>query len=554
MDHASVAQISTLFTAISLLVFSIFSHCQALTLEALCESTPHPPVCKSVLPVGSPGSVSGFASIVILKSLEASKHLLASLDQHHPTSGPLDDCQSLAGLTVDHLTRVNVIEETALGTSEVNDLLTLLSAAITNYETCLGSFHDATGESSENFVKDHHDILTRVSDGIKLISVSLALSKEAWPIASDASVTKPPPRILTEDEKKSSSPEVSYVKVTKRERMIYERVKVLGRKLLQSSPGGNGGLKVAKSVVVNPNGINGDAYKTINDAIAAAPTKAESENGYFVIYVVAEVYEEYVTVPSNKSYVMIVGDGIDKTIITGNRNVVDGSTTFASATLAVIGRGFMAANITVRNTAGPTKHQAVAVRNTSRATKTRSIYVHSLRQFYRECDIYGTVDFIFGNAATVLQNCNIIPRLPLQGQFNTITAQGRSDPNQNTGISIQNCRITPSAELVSSNFSVKTYLGRPWKEYSRTVYLKNFMDGFIDAKGWNEWMGDFALQTLYYAEFMNTGPGSETANRVNWPGYHVINETEAVWFTVSNFIVGDYWLPSMGVPYTGGLM
>ncbi|CAF1938256.1 unnamed protein product [Brassica napus] len=534
----AVAQISTLFTAISLLVFSIFSHCQALTLEALCESTPHPPVCKSVLPVGSPGSVSGFASIVILKSLEASKHLLASLDQHHPTSGPLDDCQSLAGLTVDHLTRVNVIEETALGTSEVNDLLTLLSAAITNYETCLGSFHDATGESSENFVKDHHDILTRVSDGIKLISVSLALSKEAWPIASDASVTKPPPRILTEDEKKSSSPEVSYVKVTKRERMIYERVKVLGRKLLQSSPGGNGGLKVAKSVVVNPNGINGDAYKTINDAIAAAPTKAESENGYFVIYVVAEVYEEYVTVPSNKSYVMIVGDGIDKTIITGNRNVVDGSTTFASATLAVIGRGFMAANITVRNTAGPTKHQAVAVRNSADI----------------ECDIYGTVDFIFGNAATVLQNCNIIPRLPLQGQFNTITAQGRSDPNQNTGISIQNCRITPSAELVSSNFSVKTYLGRPWKEYSRTVYLKNFMDGFIDAKGWNEWMGDFALQTLYYAEFMNTGPGSETANRVNWPGYHVINETEAVWFTVSNFIVGDYWLPSMGVPYTGGLM
>ena len=103
--------------------------------------------------------------------------------------------------------------------------------------------------------------------------------------------------------------------------------------ILQSSPGGNGGLKVAKTVVVNPNGINGDAYKTINDAIAAAPTKAESENGYFVIYVVAGVYEEYVTVPSNKSYVMIIGDGIDKTIITGNRNVVDGSTTFASATL-----------------------------------------------------------------------------------------------------------------------------------------------------------------------------------------------------------------------------
>lgn len=77
---------------------------------------------------------------------------------------------------------------------------------------------------------------------------------------------------------------------------------------------------------------------------------------------------------------------------------------------------------------------------------------------------------------------------------------------------------------------------------------------FIDGKGWIEWMSDFALKTLYYAEFKNTGPGSETVNRVKWPGYHVINETEAVWFTVSNFIVGDSWLPNMGVPYAGGLM
>ena len=60
-----------------------------------------------------------------------------------------------------------------------------------------------------------------------------------------------------------------------------------------------------------------------------------------------------------------------------------------------------------------------------------TLYTHSLRQFYRECDIYGTVDFIFGNAAVVFQDCNIYPRLPLQGQFNaiSITAQGGTDPN-----------------------------------------------------------------------------------------------------------------------------
>lgn len=67
-----------------------------------------------------------------------------------------------------------------------------------------------------------------------------------------------------------------------------------------------------------------------------------------------------------------------------------------------------------------------------RAIKTR--YTHSLRQFYRECDIYGTVDFIFGNAAAIFQNCSLFARKPLPDQKNIFTAQGRSDPNQNTGI------------------------------------------------------------------------------------------------------------------------
>ncbi|CAN8269645.1 unnamed protein product [Cochlearia groenlandica] len=548
-----MAQNSIILTAISFLLFSTFSHSETLTSsKPLCDSTPHPTVCKSILPVGSGGSVSGFAHIVILKSLEASKDLIDSFNKHLPTSGAVEDCQLLGGLTVDHLTRVNAIKDDILGNNnKVNDLLTFLSAGITNYETCLGSFRDVKGKSPKNLEKGYdHDIITSVSEGIKLISVALALSKEAW-----SSVTKPPPRIMME--------EVSYAKVMESERMVYKRLTIIGQNRLQSSPGGNGGMKVAKTVIVNPNGVNSNAFKSINDAIAAAPTKTEQSKGYFVIYVVAGVYEEYVTVPSNKQYVMIIGEGIDKTIITGNKNVVDGSTTFTSATLAVIGEGFMATNITVRNTAGPNKHQAVAVRNSADMSAfykcsfegyQDTLYVHSLRQFYRECDIYGTVDFIFGNAATVIQNCNIIPRLPLQGQFNAITAQGRSDPNQLTGISIQNCRIRPSFELVSSNYSVKTYLGRPWKEYSRTVYLQNHMDGFIDGKGWIEWSGDFALKTLYYAEFKNSGPGSEIVNRVNWTGYHVINETEAVWFTVSNFIVGDSWLPNMEVPYAGGLI
>ena len=230
----------------------------------------------------------------------------------------------------------------------------------------------------------------------------------------------------------------------------------------------------------------------------------------------------------------------------------------------MVAPGFVAVDITFRNTAGAIKHQAVAVRNgADLSTFYRcsfegyqdTLYTHSLRQFYRECDIYGTVDFIFGNAAALFQNCNIYPRLPMPGQFNPITAQGRTDPNQNTGISIHNCTIRAADDLASSNSTTQTYLGRPWKEYSRTVYMQSFMDSLINTVGWREWDGNFALSTLYYAEYNNTGPGSDTTNRVTWPGYQVItNATDAANFTVSNFLLGDNWLPQTGVPYSGGLI
>lgn len=89
-------------------------------------------------------------------------------------------------------------------------------------------------------------------------------------------------------------------------------------------------LKISQKVVVNPDGT-GD-YTTINDAIAAAPDNCPANEGYYQIYVVAGVYHEYVSIANNKKYLMMVGDGIDKAIITGNRNVPDGWTTFNSAT------------------------------------------------------------------------------------------------------------------------------------------------------------------------------------------------------------------------------
>lgn len=230
---------------------------------------------------------------------------------------------------------------------------------------------------------------------------------------------------------------------------------------------------------------------------------------------------------------------------------------------AAVGERFLARDITFENTAGPSKHQAVALRVGSDLSAfyqcdmlayQDSLYVHSNRQFYINCLIAGTVDFIFGNAAAVFQDCDIHARRPNSGQKNMVTAQGRTDPNQNTGIVIQQCRIGATSDLQPVRSSFPTYLGRPWKEYSRTVIMQSVITDVINPAGWFEWSGSFALNTLYYGEYQNTGAGADTSRRVNWRGFKVITSaTEAQGFTAGQFIAGGSWLSSTNFPFSLGL-
>ncbi|KAK4377170.1 hypothetical protein RND71_003466 [Anisodus tanguticus] len=224
---------------------------------------------------------------------------------------------------------------------------------------------------------------------------------------------------------------------------------------------------------------------------------------------------------------------------------------------AVSRSGFIAKDITFENTAGPQKHQAVALCSGSYFSVfyacsfkgyQDTLYVHSNRQFYRDCDIYGTVDFIFGDAIAVFQNCNIYVRKPMSNQKNTVTAQARNSPDENTGIIMHGSRVTAASDLRPVQCSFKTYLGRPWKQYSRTLFIKSTIDSLIDPVGWLPWSGEFALKTLYYGEYMNTGAGAGTGNRRKWPGYHdITNVMEAGKFSVGNFLAGDSWLPTTGL-------
>jgi len=283
--------------------------------------------------------------------------------------------------------------------------------------------------------------------------------------------------------------------------------------------------------------------------------------GRYVIFVKQGVYDETVIVDKKKENVTMYGDGSQKTIVTGSKNFVDGVRTFQTATFVALGEGFLAKAMGFRNTAGPEKHQAVAVRvqadrsvflNCRFEGYQDTLYAQTHRQFYKSCVISGTVDFIFGDAAAIFQNCLIIVRKPLDNQQNIVTAQGRIDKFESTGIVLQNCKIQADNALVPVKTTIRSYLGRPWKEYSRTIIMESTIDDLIHPDGFLPWEGDFALKTLYYAEFNNKGPGAKTTARVKWPGYKVINRQEALEYTVGPFLQGD-WISATRAPVKVGL-
>ncbi|CAI0448194.1 unnamed protein product [Linum tenue] len=320
-------------------------------------------------------------------------------------------------------------------------------------------------------------------------------------------------------------------------------------------------LKGASADKPKPNKVvakdgSGD-FKTINDAIKAIPNQYD---GRYVIYVKEGVYEESVTIEKRMENLTIYGDGSQKSIVTGSKNFADGVRTFQTATFVVLAHGFLGQAMGFRNTAGAEKHQAVAIRvqadkavflNSRFEGYQDTLYSQNHRQFYRSCVIAGTVDFIFGDAAAIFQNCLILLRKPMANQQNTITASGRMDKFQSTGFVLQNCRIEPDKDYDKSK--TKSYLGRPWRDYSRTVVMESTIEDVIQPEGWLAWDGDKGLKTLYYAEFGNEGPGSKTDGRVKWEGFHVINRDEAMKFTVDPFIQGEKWIDDIGAQVKFGL-
>nr|XP_023874715.1 probable pectinesterase/pectinesterase inhibitor 12 isoform X1 [Quercus suber] len=502
------------------------------SIKSICKTTPYPDVCFDSLKLSIGISININPNIItyLLQTLKSAisesenlSNLFLDAGRHsniiEKQRGTLQDCKEVHQITLSALQRsVSRIHDAPNNKQKLADARAYLSAALTNKNTCLEGLDSASGPLKPNLLNSIHDTYKHVSNSLSILSSQNGHTNRRL---MDMGVPTWISRKLD-----------SRTRILKSE---YDHV-----------------LTVATDGTGN--------FTTITDAINFAPNNSYNERTF--IYVKQGVYEENVEIPDYKPNIVLLGDGADVTLITGNRSVGDGWTTFSSATLAVSGDGFLARDISVENKAGAKKYQAVALRiNADLVALYRcsisgfqdTLYVHSFRQFYRECDISGTIDFIFGNAAVVFQGCNIVSRMPMHGQFTVITAQSRDTLDENTGISFQNCSILATNDLYSS--SVKSYLGRPWRVYSQTVYLESYIDNFIDPTGWTQWASDDdqGLDTLYYGEYDNYGPGSSTDDRVTWLGYHVMDISDAYNFTVSEFITGDEWLDSTSFPYNDGI-
>lgn len=284
-------------------------------------------------------------------------------------------------------------------------------------------------------------------------------------------------------------------------------------------------------------------FLTVQEAIDAIPDFRKNETK---IYIKKGVYKEKLVLPASKTNVTFIGESTNETILTfddfaqkhnrfGEEMGTTGSTSFF-----VFGDGFKAKNITFENSAGPIG-QAVAVRidgdkvifqNCRFLGNQDTLYLHGekSRQYFLDCYIEGTVDFIFGWSTAFFENCEIYCK-----NAGYITAAS-TNIDAAYGFVFKNCKLTGNAE--KNTF----YLGRPWRDYAKTVWIDCYMDQHIKPEGWHNWNKPHAQQTTFYAEYNSSGPGA-SKNRVEWAKKLSKKDTEN--FSLENVLKGsDNWVPT----------
>lgn len=285
-------------------------------------------------------------------------------------------------------------------------------------------------------------------------------------------------------------------------------------------------------------------FQSIQEAFDAVPDFRKNETK---ILLKPGTYKEKLVLATSKTNVFLIGESAEKTIVTfddfaqkknkfGEEMGTTGSTSFF-----VFGDGFYAKNITFENSAGPVG-QAVAVRVDGDKVMFEqcrflgfqdTLYPHGdrSRQYYKDCYIEGTVDFIFGWSTAVFENCEIFSKKG--GGY--VTAASTEEATAH-GFVFIDCRLT------SDGAPESVYLGRPWRDYAQTVFINTAMGAHIKREGWHNWNKPNAEKTAFYAEYGSVGPGATSTERASWS--YQLTEEEADNYSVKAILAGeDGWSP-----------
>jgi pectinesterase len=279
-------------------------------------------------------------------------------------------------------------------------------------------------------------------------------------------------------------------------------------------------------------------FRTIQEAVNAVPDFRKNQT---TILIKPGVYKEKLVIPKSKSNLKFTAEDPLKVKITfddyaskKNKFGEEMGTT-GSTSVYVFADDFIAENITFENSSGPVG-QAVAVRIDADRVKflncrflgfqdTLYPFGEKSRQYYKNCYIEGTVDFIFGWSTAVFDECTIFCK---KGGYVTAASTLETTPY---GFVFLNCKITGDADERSF------YLGRPWRPFAKTVFINCFLDKQIKPEGWHNWNKPDAEKTSYYAEYNSSGPGANKSSRVLWS--HQLSEEEVKHYTLEK-IFGDW--------------
>jgi len=284
-------------------------------------------------------------------------------------------------------------------------------------------------------------------------------------------------------------------------------------------------------------------YTTVQQAFNAIPVNNKLP---FIVYVKNGVYKEKLELDSTKMFVELVGESRFGTILTFDDHASkisprgDTINTRTSCSFRVKGPNFTARNITFRNDAGFTAGQAVAVEvqadkavfiNCRFIGNQDILFLNSerSRQYYKDCYIEGTTDFIFGAATAWFESCHI------HSKKNSHVTAASTPADHQYGFVFNDCTLTGDSTLHAVS------LGRPWRPYARVVYMHCYIGQQVKPEGWSNWNKTDNYKTARFDEYENYGPGASTGHRVNWSKQ--LGAAEVAEINIKNVLGG--WDPTL---------